>query len=529
MGPPTVNSSTPAASSASASSLVQNRERLLHLSLTLIGQKVVLEQTDGAIVEGIFHTFTPFNNLPAENKNKFVLKEIRVKRPPTTNNGKSSALKDGAILIVAASKVVYLHAKNLDLDQADRTAGAGNMNGTAGAASSSPSPGDTFATDTQISGSRGGKDRDLVAAGSAWTTAASNGVAGTFRGQPLNAPLQTNSRAAALGGAKASSNSNKGPGGATAAKLSGSIGGWDQFKANEELFNVNASFDENLYTTQLDLDNIDAKKVAEAERIAREIESSVTDNAHLAEERGHKIENDFRDEEDRYSTVLSQDGKQRHDAKGTESNKPSFAKVSKVGPSSASGPRKIMNYAAAAAKADPAKKTAATSGPTGSISSLNDGNEDSKKSAKPAAVTPEPKPKAEVEKSEPPKILESQKSSSAESLSKESDKASSADKEAKSDAKKDTKEEAVKTKLNPQAKEFTFNPQAKSFTPGMGLGSSSGAPAAQQQPTHQVGQDPNMQMYAGGHPMQPAHYMPSGHMGQPGRSPCLFQLFLAMS
>jgi LsmAD domain/Ataxin 2 SM domain len=479
---------------------------MLHLSLALVGQKVVVELTDGAIVEGIFHTFTPFDNLPAGNKNMYVLKEIRIQRPPSTSNGNSATfLKDGTTFVVAVSKVLYLHAKNVDLDRPDRTAN----NGTGGAVGSSPSSGDGFATDTQISGSRGGRDRELVAAGSAWTSSVSNGGAGNFRGQGLNAPFPTNSRAAALGGPKA--NSNKGPGGASVpGKLSGSIGVWDQFKANEELFNVNASFDENLYTTQLDLDSIDAKKVAEAERIAREIESSVTDNIHLAEERGQKIETDFRDEEDRYSTVLTQDGKQRHEVKAEDDGN------AQVPPTTPSGPRKIMNYAAAAAKADPTKKTVP------SVSSSKEKDDDVPASTRPAAVTPDPKTKAELEKTDATKVAEpaatehATKGKNDGKLSKnEPEKDVSAAEE-----KKDAKQEVAKTsKLNANAKEFTFNPQAKAFTPGASGGVASSIPSSQQPPQH-VAQDPNMHMYAGGHPMQPAPYMPAGHMGQPGTYNC---------
>ncbi|KAG7346949.1 LsmAD domain containing protein [Nitzschia inconspicua] len=518
MGPPTVKAA--AVSAPSASVLIQNRERLLHLSLTLIGQKVVLEQTDGAIVEGIFHTFTPFNNLPAENKNKYVLKEIRVQRPPTANNGSSGVLKDGGTLIVSTSKVLYLHAKHVDLDRPDRSLSATtNMNGTGGAVASSPSSGDAFATDTQISGSRGGRDRDLVAAGSSWTSAVSNGDASTFRGQALNAPLQTNSRAAALGGPK--SNNTKGPGATNAAgKLSGSIGGWDQFKANEELFNVNASFDENLYTTQLDLDNIDAKRVAEAERIAREIESSATDNIHLAEERGQKIETDFRDEEDRYSTVLTKDGKQRHEVKNEEATNISSTGASKLPPSSSSGPKKIMNYAAAAAKADPSKKTAPDGLAGTSSPPIDSKNDDTPARSRPAPVTPEPQTKAEAQKPDATKPSEQEKSQS-EPVTKEEKVEKAPDEELKVEEKKETKVEVPKTsKLNANAKEFTFNPQAKTFTPGISGGVSSSVPIVQQ-PLQHVGQDPTMQMYAGGHPMQPPHYMATGHMGQPGMMPMM--------
>ena len=87
------------------------------------------------------------------------------------------------------------------------------------------------------------------------------------------------------------------------AGLQGSIGDWDQFSANEQRFNVKATFDENLYTTKLDYESLDAQKLAEAERIAKEIETTTSSNIHVKEERNQKISADY-DEEDLYSGVL---------------------------------------------------------------------------------------------------------------------------------------------------------------------------------------------------------------------------------
>lgn len=63
-------------------------------------------------------------------------------------------------------------------------------------------------------------------------------------------------------------------------------GGWNQFKANEQLFGLKTDYDENIYTTVIDRNKPDYPKIAEeADRIAREIESSSTTNRHVAEER----------------------------------------------------------------------------------------------------------------------------------------------------------------------------------------------------------------------------------------------------
>lgn len=80
--------------------------------------------------------------------------------------------------------------------------------------------------------------------------------------------------------------------------------GWNQFDANEKLFGVVSSFDENLYTTKLDKTKIPNDLSREAERIAMEIERQTTTNFHLQEERGQaNAQRDGLDEEARYSSV----------------------------------------------------------------------------------------------------------------------------------------------------------------------------------------------------------------------------------
>lgn len=57
-------------------------------------------------------------------------------------------------------------------------------------------------------------------------------------------------------------------------------GGWDQFAANEKLYNVRSDYDEDLYTTKIDKSNPRYKQVAaQAERLAREIEGSASKSA----------------------------------------------------------------------------------------------------------------------------------------------------------------------------------------------------------------------------------------------------------
>lgn len=62
---------------------------------------------------------------------------------------------------------------------------------------------------------------------------------------------------------------------------------WNQFETNERLYGVKTDYDENIYTTSIDRSHPSYKqRMAAADRLAREIEGSGTNNPHVAEERG---------------------------------------------------------------------------------------------------------------------------------------------------------------------------------------------------------------------------------------------------
>jgi len=85
-------------------------------------------------------------------------------------------------------------------------------------------------------------------------------------------------------------------------------GSWNQFEANAGMLNTAATpYREDLYTTSLDRSSAVYKaKISEATRLAAEIESGVTEDVHIAEERGQIVQDDGgMDEEDRYSMVLN--------------------------------------------------------------------------------------------------------------------------------------------------------------------------------------------------------------------------------
>ena len=84
---------------------------------------------------------------------------------------------------------------------------------------------------------------------------------------------------------------------------------WDQFETNERLFGVDTDFNEEDYTTKLDRsDPRFREKEARAAKLARDIEGSVSGNAHVAEERGQRVASEV-DEETRYSSVIRDETK----------------------------------------------------------------------------------------------------------------------------------------------------------------------------------------------------------------------------
>lgn len=246
-------------------------------------------------------------------------------------------------------------------------------------------------------------------------------------------------------------------GGATG--LGSHIGEWDQFKANEELFNVKASYNEAMYTTELDRSRLDHEKIQQAERLAREIETSTSNNVHVAEERGQTIQTDF-DEEDRYSGVLQ--------------------------------PKR--NYAAAVA--------ANAEAPPGFIKSKEKGTEETNNDKNPSktetkvekVVEPELKKEEEVPIKTAEEATQNRKEEPTETKQEETK-----TREENEEIKKDSQ----RSKLNVNAKEFKFNANAQTFTPG-GLGGGVPPPP----PEHHYPIDPNTGM-----PVNP--YMPPM---QPGKS-----------
>lgn len=201
---------------------------------------------------------------------------------------------------------------------------------TSGPADSKPANGDSFRTDVEISGKKvPGRERELQA----WVDSdATTTDADTFGG--LNG------------------NSNK---------------SWDQFAANEQLFGVKATFDENVYTTPLNRDAPDYKeRERKANQIAKDIMGTATNNPHIAEERGHSVDDSGINEEDKYGAVVRGAGayvppgaRRGGPPVAPPAGKPEIPKVSVNGPDGTSvAPANVPSPVPANATATPAKAPA---------------------------------------------------------------------------------------------------------------------------------------------------------------------------
>ena len=529
------------------------RERFLHLLITLTGQKVSVTLNNGTIYTGILHTATPFLNLPPSQRFKYVLRAVTVSggganhnhhinNNNSTNGVSSSAngshtndpvVKPGSTVVLDMEQVVQLHCKACRLDA---LAVASNKAG--GAATSAN--GDSF-TDTEISRANhhpvgGGtnhnssnnsssnntvRTKDLVAVDSVWTSAGDGAAL-----QPLT-PI--NSKAAKLAGLSSGASMTPQP---PSSGLSGSIAGWDQFKANEELFNVKSSYDENVYTTKLDPSQISAQARYRAEQLAREIETTTTTNIHLAEERGQVSSQDFADydEEDRYSGVLKTKDLLKSSAKAPAPPKLNYAQaVSKVeGPNNSAPPGFTTTSTAVATDTttEKAKIQSSDSGEPASVVEVMKPNAIS-------SVTEKSEAKNHIENEAPEasksKITEKEESNSSaltqqtlvESEVKKDDTVANATATSATTSESSTKEPTVKSSLSATAKSFSLNINAKTFQPTPPPPTSIPPPPPptsippqhhhQQQQQHHIPQPQYMYDPATGLPvMLPQHMMPGG-------------------
>ncbi|KAH7884723.1 hypothetical protein F5I97DRAFT_1491510 [Phlebopus sp. FC_14] len=209
--------------------------------------------------------------------------------------------------------------------------------------------GDTFRTDADISKGKVTRERELQA----WQPS------GDTPGSPPATRHEGNGDEVTFG-----------PG-------AGTNSSWDQFAANEQMFGVTTSFDEELYTTRLDRSAADFKeKERKAQRIASEIMGGVANNPHIAEERNINIDDSGVNEEDKYGAVVRGSnayvppGARRQQSASAGAStvtspppKPEIPKVSVNGPDGAAMAPKETTTPPAAKSTSPAPSTSSVNKP----------------------------------------------------------------------------------------------------------------------------------------------------------------------
>ncbi|PYH98333.1 hypothetical protein BO71DRAFT_65829 [Aspergillus ellipticus CBS 707.79] len=226
-------------------------DRLVFLFTSFIGLTATITTKNGEKFTGIFSSSSLE---PSESS--FVLKMVQ--RPAKTEQHRSNGVSEASSPFMGSAPD---HSMSFDVkDVADIS--VPNVSTAEVAAKGSNGASVGFKTDADISGNLALRERTLKR----WEPAADTDV---------DLSLETSNNSA----------------------------GWDQFEANARLFGATSSYDENIYTTRIDKsDPTYRQKQADAARIAREIEGTNTDNAHVREERG-VVSTDDIDEEAKYSGV----------------------------------------------------------------------------------------------------------------------------------------------------------------------------------------------------------------------------------
>lgn len=242
-------------------------DRLDFLLAKSIGSEVVATVTSGVKYSGVLAAC----NLESNNGLDIVLKYPQIVDGGFADNVEELSEQLGKTLLINGADVGELEVKGIDFasdekwEQAKKQEMEEQNKKTAASVESKTNG--NFKTDVDISRGKGEiKERELQK----WTPDAAD--------ESLEVNHQT---------------------------LEESSGNWDQFSVNEKKFGVKSTFDEHLYTTKINKNDPNyEKRLKEAERLAKEIESQGSaGNIHIAEDRGHIVDDSGLDEEDLYSGV----------------------------------------------------------------------------------------------------------------------------------------------------------------------------------------------------------------------------------
>lgn len=180
-------------------------------------------------------------------------------------------------------------------------------------------------------------------------------------------------------------------------------GQWDQFEANKQKFGVTSTYDENLYTKKLDRNQLTKEQIQHAERLAREIETSLSTNVHLQEERGQVDQTDVSgdwDEEDKYSGVIREKSPPGINTSARSNAHPANSTGSWRKAASASPPTQKQ-----ASPAPAAQPTSTIKSTTAAASLTDEAPSEQTKTPEPAIVEAKEEEEERKVSSEPPKKL----------------------------------------------------------------------------------------------------------------------------
>ena len=257
--------------------------RLRFVHEVLVGHKVRVQVKDGLTYEGILHTI---GTTSSKDYDVVLLMAETVR--DESKDGDADAdneivQRPQAKLVVHSNDVIQITAKSVRTDAAS----VGPVNQAVG----SETDAGGFGTDASISrGKATGYGRQLER----WTAPPeSEGAIETAAGGAGHPPPSVSGAGGGL------------PPVTVAAGAASDGKDWDQFAAFERMTGAKSTYTEEQYTTALNKNDPRMKALeAQAERIAREIEGQTSTNSHVAEERGHYIDDSGMDEEDKYSGVL---------------------------------------------------------------------------------------------------------------------------------------------------------------------------------------------------------------------------------
>lgn len=259
-------------------------------------------------------------------------------------------------------------------------------------------------------------------------------------------------------------------------------GNWDQFKANQERFGIDSTYDETLYTTRVNTEAKDfQQRLKKAEQLASEIEGSVSSDPHIMEERG-KIDDSGIDEEDKYSGVArTLESLDKKDTRGDELMA-ALKSVSINGKDGASKPHD-QGFPTAAKKPlsnGKPKPTSIPSKPTNESFTLNAQSEiNSLKEFSATFKVPHKIPNDLLP------ILAKDKSKQDEILKKSETKSLTSSNNSRNNSNSNLLNNNTKKKMDPTKPAFKLNPKAAAFVPGINK------PAPKYNQHHHYSRSPN--------------------------------------